>query len=258
NKLRPTSYENNYANMAAAFVVETERWNLSATLFPAAGQVGESHSAAAGRDGQAMQATTGAHGGHGGTTQPVTSDGPATVRASNRSQTLPFFIRGLSAATSGSAEVEKNLTGLKATQRDVGPANIMLEVRELEITALAASKQQDHNKAAELMKKAIALEEQMGSPSGPPPLVKPSHELYGEILLRAGKPEAAVEQFNAALLRQPNRARSLLGAARATAQSGDQPGAAAFYARLLDQWKQADEDLPELREAQDYLKKARP
>ena len=28
NKLRPQYYENNYANMAAAFIVETERWDL--------------------------------------------------------------------------------------------------------------------------------------------------------------------------------------------------------------------------------------
>ncbi len=35
NKLRPGYYENNYANMAAAFIVETERWDLAGTLFPA-------------------------------------------------------------------------------------------------------------------------------------------------------------------------------------------------------------------------------
>src|SRR5262245_36503000 len=34
NKLRPGYYENNYANMAAAFIVETERWNLAKELFP--------------------------------------------------------------------------------------------------------------------------------------------------------------------------------------------------------------------------------
>ena len=34
NKLRPDYYENNYANMAAAFIVETERWDLAAELFP--------------------------------------------------------------------------------------------------------------------------------------------------------------------------------------------------------------------------------
>jgi Tfp pilus assembly protein PilF len=78
--------------------------------------------------------------------------------------------------------------------------------------------------------------------------------LFGEVLLRAGKPVEAAAQFKTALLRQPNRARSLLGAARAAAQSGDQSGAATFYAKLLEQWKQADDDLPELREARAFLK----
>ena len=261
NKLRPNYYENNYANMAAAFVVETERWNLARTFFPAdapvvAGVV-VGQGAAAYPNMQGMQDAHGGHGGNGGT-QPATSDGPATVRASNRSQTLPLFIRGLADAVSGSAEVEKSLTGLKATPAGVASANVMLEIRQLEIAALAASMKQDHTKAIDLMKKAIVLEEQMGPPSGPPQLVKPSNELFGEILLRAGKPEAAVEQFKVALLRQPNRARSLLGAARAASQVGDEPGAVSFYARLLDQWKQADDGLPELREAQDYLKKAKP
>ncbi|MDQ2922376.1 MAG: tetratricopeptide repeat protein [Acidobacteriota bacterium] len=257
NKLRPNYYENNYANMAAAFVVETERWNLARTLFPSEAQVVVGQTVAAGREMQDMQV---AHSGHGGNvnTQPVTSDGSATVRSSRRSQTLPLFIRGLSDAVSGSAEVEKSLTGLRAIPAGVAPGSVILEIRELEIAALAASMKRDHTKATDLMKRAIGLEEQIGPPSGPPGLVKPSHELFGEVLLRAGKPEAAVEQFKTALLRQPNRARSLLGAARAAAESGDQAGAAAFYAKLLDQWKQADEGLLELLEAQDYLKKARP
>ena len=108
------------------------------------------------------------------------------------------------------------------------------------------------------MKQAIKLEEEMGPPSGPPGVIKPAHELFGEILLRAGKPEAAMEQFKISLLRQPNRARSLLGAARAAAQAGDLKAAADLYKQLLKQWQQADEGLPELREAQDYLKKAKP
>jgi len=258
NKLRPNYYENNYANMAAAFVVETERWKLARTLFPADAQAVVGQTVSAGGDMQTMPGMPGTHGGHGQTagTQPVTNDGPGTVRASNRSQTLPFFIRGLADAASGSPEVERSLIGLRATPVSVPFANLMLEVRQLEVAALAASMKQDHTKAIDLMKKAIVLEEQIGPPSGPPGLIKPSNELFGEILLRAGTPEAALEQFKSALLRQPNRARSLLGAARAASQIGDEPGAASFYAKLLEQWKQADEGLPELREARDYLKKA--
>jgi Tfp pilus assembly protein PilF len=106
------------------------------------------------------------------------------------------------------------------------------------------------------MKRAVAAEEQLAPPSGPPTLIKPTHELFGEILLRAGKPKEAAEQFEKALLRQPNRARSLLGAARAAAQKGDQQSARAFYAKFSEQWQQADKDLAEWREAQDYLKQA--
>ena len=112
----------------------------------------------------------------------------------------------------------------------------------------------DYVKAIELMKNATALEEETGAPSGPPSLIKPTHELFGEILLQAGKPADAVAMFRTALLRQPNRARSLLGLARAATQSGDQSTAAATYMKFLEQWKEADEGLTELREARDYVK----
>jgi Tfp pilus assembly protein PilF len=80
--------------------------------------------------------------------------------------------------------------------------------------------------------------------------------LFGEILLRAGLPKEAAQQFATALLRQPNRARSLLGTARAAVKSGDKAGAVAAYTKFLQIWKQADAQLPELREAQQYLGQA--
>src|SRR5204863_5724469 len=129
-----------------------------------------------------------------------------TMRYSSASRTLPAFIRSLSAAIRGSNDVETGLSG----------------IRELEVAAVSASLKKDYAKAIEVMNKATAMEEETGPPSGPPALIKPTHELFGEILLRAGKPAEAAAQFHTALLRQPNRARSLLGAARAAAQSGDQ------------------------------------
>ncbi len=255
NKLRPGYYENNYANMAAAFVVETERWELGNTLFPAAAL--NDHTAVV--DG----GNGGGHGAHGAKASATTkeakgAEGGMTVRASNRSQTLPLFIRGLSAARSNAAEAEKSVNGLRAIGRDTnstGPSQGMIEIRELEVAAVAASMKQDHSRAIDLMKQATTLEEAMPPPSGPPGLVKPSHELFGELLLKAGKPAEAAEQFKAAMLRQPNRARSLLGAARAAGQNGDRAGAAFFYERLLDQWQHADADLPELKEAREFVNK---
>ena len=221
NKLRPGYYENNWANMAASFIVETERWNLAAELFPQLKPASE------------QSGTNGSHGGmHGG-------NGGATVRSSTASQNLPIFIRGLQASISGKA----------SELQSIGPVN------KLEVEALRASMNQDNAAAIELMTKATALEEQGGAPYGPPSLIKPSHELFGEILLKAGQPKEAAAKFQVALLRQPNRARSLLGLARAAAQSGDTATARTTYAKFLEQWKQADENLPELREARDYVGK---
>jgi tetratricopeptide (TPR) repeat protein len=223
NKLRPDYYENNYANMAAAFIVETERWDLAPDLFPATNPPNPSPETPA----------NGGHAGHSGPPSPTNN----TLRYSGASRVLPGFIRALSASIRGSNEAPTGLSG----------------IRELEVAAVNASMKKDFDKAIELMKQATAQEEQQSPPSGPPSLIKPTHELFGEILLRAGKPVEAAAQFQTALLRQPNRARSLLGAARAAKQSGDENKAAAIYAKFLEQWKQADQDLPELREARSLL-----
>src|SRR5690349_14760249 len=223
NKLRPGYYENNYANMAATFIVGTERWNIATDLFP------ESKATAATDD-------IGAHGAHG--------NASPTMRTSYANRTLPLFVRGLAAAMTGTEIKSDELRG-KA------------EINEDEIEAVNAAMKKDYDKAIEIMKKATALEEDMRPPSGPPSLVKPTHELFGEILLRAGRPAEAAEMFKVALQRQPNRARSLLGAARAAAQTGNQSAALTAYAALIDQWKQADTGLSELREARDYMKQVR-
>jgi Tfp pilus assembly protein PilF len=239
NKLRPGYYENNYANMAAAFVVETERWNLANELFP--------DKPASTSEQTAM---SGSHGSH--NAMPTSG---ATLRTSSASVTLPLFVRGLAAAASNSGATDQSVAGLQSLRasRSSSPS---AEILELEIGALSASMKKDHAKAIELMMRATALEESMTAPYGPPGLIKPSNELFGEILLRAERPREAVEQFKLALLRQPNRARSLLGAARAAAQTGNQSGAFTAYSALVDQWKQADSNLVELREARDYLKQA--
>jgi tetratricopeptide (TPR) repeat protein len=250
NKLRPAYYENNYANMAAALIVETESWELTDKLFP------ESKATPPAATEQTATSGGSSHGMHGATPAP-SDNAAATLRSSSVNLTLPLYVRGLSAAMKGSA-TEQSLQGLEALRSNNSSGRpLMLMIRQLEISALSASMKKDHNQAIELMKKATALEEEMSPPYGPPSLIKPTHELYGEILLRAGKPAEAAEQFKIALLRQPNRARSLLGAARAAAKSGNQPGALTAYTALIDQWKQADSSLIELREARDYLKQAR-
>jgi Tfp pilus assembly protein PilF len=81
--------------------------------------------------------------------------------------------------------------------------------------------------------------------------LKPIHELYGEELLTAERPDEARAQFSASLQRTPNRPLSLLGLARSYAALGDEDAARKQYQKLADVWK--DRDFPVLEEANRYL-----
>jgi len=119
----------------------------------------------------------------------------------------------------------------------------------MQLAALREMINGDHSQAIALLEQAVALEDQLSPPSGPPALIKPTHELYGEILLFIDRPQEAQQQFEKSLLWHVNRARSLLGLARASARMGDLPSARNAYATFLTIWNQADPDLPELQEA---------
>jgi tetratricopeptide (TPR) repeat protein len=224
-------------DMAAAFIVETERWDLVSKLLSRAEAANEAGAHAAHNAGPPAQMSTRAQ----------------------RNQSIPIFMRGMAAAKAGTPEAEKSIAELQAlrkqmTDKGEAYATKAVEIRELEIAATAAASKGKYDEAIQMMQRATAIEEEMSPPSGPPTLIKPSHELFGEILLQANRPKEAAQQFATSLLRQPNRARSLLGAARAAAQSGDANVAARIYSDLLRQWQQADAQLAELREVQDYVK----
>ncbi|MFN3163513.1 MAG: hypothetical protein ACE37N_08550, partial [Pseudohongiellaceae bacterium] len=102
-----------------------------------------------------------------------------------------------------------------------------------------------------LLAEAADVAEQGRLPNGAANPLKPSHELYGEVLLSADDPEMAVAMFEQSLLRTPNRSRSLLGAARAHRALGHEEVAAERYQALLANW--SDDSLPAVREAKAFL-----
>jgi tetratricopeptide (TPR) repeat protein len=233
--------------------MDTERWDLAQSIFKPLDKAANQKSAPSG-----PQSSTG-----GGMQMSSTSQN--TVRNQRRFVLLPVFMNGFVSAMRGIADAEKDATALremgKPSPDGLSQVNAnrqkYFEVFALEVEALRKAANNDFAAAIELMKKATENEEGATMIAGPATFIKPSHELFGEILLRASKPKEAMEMFTLALQRQPNRARSLLGAARAAAKSGDSQMAAKFYSQLLQQWKNADAQLAELREAQDYMKQAK-
>jgi tetratricopeptide (TPR) repeat protein len=75
----------------------------------------------------------------------------------------------------------------------------------------------------------------------------------GEVLLDIGRPREAIEWFDQALGRNPNRSLSVLGLARARMALGETDAATRRYRELLANFDEADGDLPELAEARRAL-----
>ncbi len=228
-----------YASMAAALVVETERWGMAEKLFETL------------QKNPALTSLAGKPGSYRSLAQYILA--------------LGIFTRGLAAAHEGLPGAQKSIDDLQAMEEQVGKETLpsvgvslskVLEIQRLEIAAVSNAAKGKMDESIKNMEKATALEESVLPPPGPPPLIKPSHELFGEILLQSKRPREAEEQFKTALLRQPNRARSLLGIARAAARRGDLEDAAAAYSKFLLQWQKADTHLPELHEAHKLSKLA--
>jgi tetratricopeptide (TPR) repeat protein len=98
-------------------------------------------------------------------------------------------------------------------------------------------------------REAAVLEDATSFEFGPPDIVKPSHELMGELLLAANRPAEARQEFEKALSRAPNRTPSLLGLARAASRAGDAAAAQKAYGKLREVWSRADPDVAGLAEA---------
>jgi tetratricopeptide (TPR) repeat protein len=126
------------------------------------------------------------------------------------------------------------------------------KVMHQEMAALLALARGRKDEAVELLRNAVRLEETMRPPNGAANPVKPSHELLGEVLLETGDPSESAKAFEASLLRMPNRARSLLGSARAHAAAGDRATASERFQKLVEIWG-GHEELPGYQEAERYL-----
>ncbi len=146
----------------------------------------------------------------------------------------------------------QELAGAAGPRMDAGlreQAAILL----LEVEAIAALMDETPAVAWTKMDEAVALQAKMPKPIGRPYPVKAADELYGELLLEAGRARDAVAWFERALGRTPNRSRAVLGLARAAGKAGQRDKSRTAYQQFLANWSGADPGLPELAEARAAL-----
>ena len=167
-----------------------------------------------------------------------------------------LFAIGLSAANSGgAARAERARTVLAERVQDPreGDLRPAIAIMERELAAAIAHAAGRGDEAVGILREAADRESKLPPPLGLPAPIKPAPELLGEMLLALNRPREAAPFFEQALARNRNRSRSVLGLARAAAATGDAAAARKHYTALLDNLRDADPDLPLVREARAAL-----
>lgn len=188
-----------------------------------------------------------------------------TGEIDERAAAAVLLANGMSAVHTGDLETAnkavRGLEDLNNRMEKSTDSQKQVEMSWLETAAVLAEAEGRRDEAQQLAEKAVTIAETLQPPSGPPgesstdTPIKPPHELYGELLLANGKADEALAQYEVSLLRTPNRARSLLGGARAAVKVGDTELAQELYSTLLNLGG-AGPDLPGRAEAERYLSTA--
>ena len=178
-------------------------------------------------------------------------------------EALTEFARALGAGRSGDvAKARASLTRLEALHAREAQANEPYWTQQIDIQRRAAAawiafaEGRTREALTELRAAADAEDKTEKAAVTPGPLA-PAREQLGDMLLLSKDPRAALKEFQTTLSKEPNRFRTLYGAARAAAAAASDADARRYYKDLLDMCVRADGARPELQEARNALKKGR-
>ena len=115
----------------------------------------------------------------------------------------------------------------------------VLEVSSLFIAGEIALQREEWAAAAELLEKAIAIEDTLAFRE-PPQWVQPTRHALGAVYLKAGEFEAAERVYRRDLAKWPNNGWSLFGLSRALSEQGKRKEAGQFMNLHRKAWEKAD------------------
>lgn len=169
---------------------------------------------------------------------------------------ITYFARALGGARAGDTGVSKSAIAALLQIRDqLAQQNEKYWSEQVEIQrrvasawlALAEGRSSD---ALLGMREAADREDATEKNAITPGPMAPARELLGELLLELHEPAQAVSEFDKTLKNEPNRFRTLAGAARAAAAAGDRAASQRYYRQLVKICTRADQPgRPELADA---------
>ena len=169
------------------------------------------------------------------------------------------YARALGAARTGDvAGAQAEIGRLQAAHDAVISRNKywadQIEVQVLAATSMLARAQGRDEEAIALLGQAADLEASMDKHPVTPGGIAPARELLGDLLLELNQPARALMAYEASLGADPNRFRSVYGAAKAADRAGEPARAKAYFGQLALLARAADTERPEIVEAKTYLR----
>jgi tetratricopeptide (TPR) repeat protein len=184
-----------------------------------------------------------------------------TARPANTPYTeaITHFARALGAARSGNpAAATADIERIAALREKVIAMKDpywteILDIQRRVALAWQAYAQGDKDEGLKQMGAAADAEDATDKSAVSPGPLAPARELYGEMLLDAGRAKDALTAFEMTMRKEPNRFRGLYGAARAAEAAGDKAKAREYYTKLLEIAKEADSERAELQQAKKFV-----
>jgi hypothetical protein len=173
---------------------------------------------------------------------------------------LAHFARGIGAArTADTAGARAEIAALASIETDMtrrGDSDWarVAGIKRQIVTAWTELAAGDTAAALRNAKAAADLEDVTEKQPVTPGELLPARELYADMLLAVSRYADARDAYEATLRREPNRARSLYGSARAAGLAGDRAGARRRYGEFLAQLQSGDGDRAEIAQARAALR----
>ncbi len=175
-----------------------------------------------------------------------------------QAESITWFARGIGAARSGNvADAKQSLARIEALRDTLRAAKNTYwaeqsENQRLAVAGWIARAEGKNEEAVALMRQAADREDATEKHPVTPGALFPAREMLANLLLDLGQPGPALVEFERSQKSDPNRFRSLAGAARAAELAGDRDKARGFYAKLTALAATADTERPELTQAKAF------
>jgi tetratricopeptide (TPR) repeat protein len=187
----------------------------------------------------------------------------ATVRvrktkAFTPAEAITHFARGLGAARTGDlAAARAAVAALSDIETTLPAAQAywarLVRAQRFSVEAWIARGEGKPDEAVRLATEAASIEDGTDKHPVTPGHVLPAREVLADLLLELGRHAEARQAYEAVLAKEPHRARSVYGAARAAELAGDRAAARGRYQEYLQLMEKAEAERPETAAARRFV-----